>query len=60
MLFRSDLIAFGRPYITNPDLINRFANGYPLTDSSDPSRWYSSGPEGYVDYPTYEDSNQAA
>ncbi|MEM6501012.1 MAG: alkene reductase [Cyanobacteria bacterium P01_C01_bin.89] len=56
----ADLIAFGRPYITNPDLINRFANGYPLTDSSDPSRWYSSGPEGYVDYPTYEDSNQAA
>ena len=51
----ADLVAFGRPYITNPDLINRFANGHPLADSSDPSRWYSPGSEGYVDYPTYEE-----
>ena len=48
-----DLMAFGRPYITNPDLVERFANGWPLSDFSDMSGWYSSGPEGYVDYPKH-------
>ncbi len=48
-----ELMAFGRPYITNPDLVERFANGWPLNDFSDMSGWYSSGPEGYVDYPAH-------
>ena len=46
----ADMIAFGRPYIANPDLVARFAAGAPLADV----RWdtvYASGPEGYVDYP---------
>jgi N-ethylmaleimide reductase len=46
----ADMIAFGRPYIANPDLVARFASGAPLADV----RWetvYASGPEGYVDYP---------
>ena len=50
----ADLIAFGRPYITNPDLVERFTNGWPLNDFSDMSGWYSFGPEGYVDYPAYQ------
>ena len=49
----ADLIAFGRPYIANPDLVARFAAGAPLADV----RWetvYASGPEGYIDYPAME------
>ncbi len=49
-----DLVAFGRPYISNPDLVERFANGWPLSDFSDMKDWYSFGPEGYVDYPAYK------
>ncbi len=49
-----DLVAFGRPYISNPDLVERFANGWPLSDYSDMKDWYSFGPEGYVDYPAYQ------
>ncbi|MGQ8366759.1 alkene reductase [Glaciecola sp. 1036] len=52
----ADLIAFGRPWITNPDLPVRFKNDYPLTDFDDASYWYSKGPEGYSDYPKYEES----
>ncbi|KAB2891590.1 MAG: alkene reductase [Desulfobulbaceae bacterium] len=50
----ADLIAFGRPYITNPDLVERFANGWPLNPSEDMSLWYTPGPEGYTDYAPYE------
>ena len=47
----ADLIAFGRPYITNPDLVERFERGLPLAPSDDNSHWYTFGPEGYADYP---------
>ena len=50
---RADLIAFGRPFISNPDLVARFANGWELNSDPDPSTWYSFEPEGYTDYPTY-------
>ena len=49
----ADLIAFGRPYIANPDLVARFAAGAPLADV----QWesvYASGPEGYIDYPAMD------
>ncbi|WP_321492391.1 alkene reductase [uncultured Desulfobacter sp.] len=49
----ADLIAFGRPYITNPDLPERLKNGWPLNPSEDMSLWYTSGPEGYTDYQPY-------
>jgi len=49
----SDLIAFGRPYISNPDLVERFAHDWPLSPWADMSTWYSSGPEGYIDFPKY-------
>lgn len=49
----ADMIAFGRPYISNPDLVERFANNWPLADSSDMSTWYSFDEEGYVDFPRY-------
>lgn len=52
----ADLIAFGRPFISNPDLVERFANDWPLADSSDMSVWYSFDEKGYADYPIYEQS----
>jgi N-ethylmaleimide reductase len=49
----ADLIAFGRPFISNPDLVTRFANSWPLSPPADMSVWYSFGPEGYIDFPTF-------
>jgi N-ethylmaleimide reductase len=46
----ADMIAFGRPYITNPDLPERLKNGWPLNPAEDMSLWYTPGPEGYTDY----------
>ncbi|MFS1703165.1 alkene reductase [Alteromonas sp. AMM-1] len=50
----ADMIAFGRPWITNPDLPARFEHDYPLAPSDDMSRWYGGGAEGYSDYPAYK------
>ena len=49
----ADLIAFGRPFISNPDLVRRFANDWPLTEPADMSTWYSFDEKGYADYPQY-------
>ena len=46
----ADIIAFGRPFITNPDLPERFRNNSPLNPAEDMSKWYTPGPEGYTDY----------
>ena len=50
----ADLIAFGRPYISNPDLVERFANSWPLSEPADMKVWYSFGPEGFADFPAYQ------
>ncbi len=52
----ADLIAFGRPYISNPDLVTRFANNWELNPDADMSIWYSFGSEGYTDFPTYQEA----
>jgi N-ethylmaleimide reductase len=47
----ADFVAFGRPYIANPDLVERVQKGIPLSDDI---RWdtvYAAGAEGYTDYP---------
>ena len=51
----ADLIAFGRPFISNPDLVERFASDWPLAESNDMSIWYSPGAHGYTDFPTYRE-----
>ena len=51
----ADLVAFGRPYIANPDLVQRFADNTPLAEV-DWETVYASGPHGYSDYPTYQPS----
>jgi N-ethylmaleimide reductase len=49
---QADLVAFGRPFLANPDLVARFANGWPLTEA-DMSTAYTPGPKGYIDYPVH-------
>jgi len=51
----ADLIAFGRPYIANPDLVQRLAAGAPLAEV-DWETVYASGAHGYSDYSTYQPS----
>ncbi len=48
---RADAITFGRPFISNPDLVKRIAGGAEIA-TDDRATWYSQGPEGYIDYPT--------
>ena len=50
---RADLISFGRPYISNPDLVERFANDWPLAEEAPTEVWYAPTEEGYADYPAY-------
>jgi N-ethylmaleimide reductase len=49
----ANLIAFGRPFINNPDLVERFVNGWPLSKELDMNTFYSPGEKGYADYPMY-------
>jgi 2,4-dienoyl-CoA reductase-like NADH-dependent reductase (Old Yellow Enzyme family) len=50
----ADLIAFGRPFISNPDLVERFRNGWPLAAPAEMAAWYTpSGAKGYTDFPKY-------
>jgi N-ethylmaleimide reductase len=49
----ADLAAFGRPFITNPDLPERLKNNWPLNPADDMSLWYTPGAEGYTDYKPY-------
>ncbi|RYH31398.1 MAG: alkene reductase, partial [Alcaligenaceae bacterium] len=46
----ADLIAFGKLFLTNPDLPRRFAEDAPFNKPW-PEKFYSGGPEGYTDYP---------
>jgi N-ethylmaleimide reductase len=49
----ADLIAFGRPFINNPDLVERFLHGWALSDNLDMSSFYTPGEKGYTDYPAH-------
>jgi N-ethylmaleimide reductase len=49
-----DLIAIGRPFINNPDLVQRFKNGQPLSAELDMDTFYSADAVGYTDYPAYK------
>lgn len=50
----ADLIGYGRAYLTNPDLVERFRTGAPLRDSADRTNWYQGSDTGYIDYPSYQ------
>ena len=49
----ADLISFGRPFISNPDLVERFTHGWPLNPLADMQVWYSFDEAGYTDFPRY-------
>ena len=52
-----DMVAFGRPYMSNPDLVERFANGWPLAETAEYKAWwsppYADCSVGYTDFPAY-------
>lgn len=50
----ADLIGFGRPFIGNPDLVERLQNNWAINDNLDFSTFYTSEAEGYIDYETYK------
>ena len=52
----ADLIAFGRPFLSNPDLVERFANSWELNPPAEMQVWSSSGAEGYTDFPFHTQS----
>lgn len=47
---KADLIAFGRPFISNPDLVRRLRENAPLNELR-ADKLYGGGAEGYTDYP---------
>ncbi len=49
----ADLIAFGKPFISNPDLVERLKRGAPLNEW-DKNTFYGGGAKGYTDYPTLQ------
>lgn len=56
----ADLACFGRLYISNPDLPERFANNWPTAPEAAYETWYRpTGAKGYTDFPTYEEEQKA-
>ena len=53
----ADLIAFGRPFISNPDLVERFRNGWPLSADAEMGAWFSFEKEGYTDFEFYKNES---
>ena len=49
----ADLVAFGRPFISNPDLVERLRRDAPLA-KADKATFYGGGAKGYIDYPTLD------
>ncbi|HET8869703.1 MAG TPA: alkene reductase [Aquabacterium sp.] len=50
---RVDAVSFGRAFISNPDLVKRLRENLPLNPPN-PQTFYTPGPEGYIDYPTWD------
>jgi N-ethylmaleimide reductase len=50
----ADLVAFGRPFINNPDLVERMANDWPLPQDLKMDLFYTADEKGYTDYPIYK------
>lgn len=51
---RLDLVAFGRPFIANPDFVERMRNGWPLAEADRATFYGLHGAKGYTDYPAYQ------
>ncbi len=53
---RADLVSFGRPFLANPDLVDRLHRDAPLNPMMDTSTIYGGGAHGYTDYPTLRET----
>lgn len=51
----ADAVAFGKPFISNPDLVERFAENAPLAEW-DQSTFYTPGEKGFTDYPSLQEA----
>ncbi|WP_126977849.1 alkene reductase [Frigidibacter oleivorans] len=56
---RADAVAFGRPFIANPDLVERLERDAPLAEG-DRDTYYGGGAAGYTDYPTLQGAAEGA
>jgi N-ethylmaleimide reductase len=56
---RADLVALGRAFLANPDLVRRLQLGAPLNEA-DPTTFYGGDERGYTDYPTLEEVERLA
>jgi N-ethylmaleimide reductase len=55
----ADLVSFGRAYLANPDLVERFRADLPLAEA-DPDTYYTGGDDGYLTYPAHDHRRTAA
>jgi N-ethylmaleimide reductase len=54
----AEMIAIGRPFFSNPDLIERYKNQWPLNPDAQIADWYSpTGAKGYTDFTSYQTTN---
>jgi N-ethylmaleimide reductase len=56
----ANLVGFGKPFISNPDLVDRFKKNFPLNIKMDASTFYTPGSKGYTDYPVFEEETVSA
>jgi N-ethylmaleimide reductase len=54
---KCDLIAVGRPFLANPDLVDRWKSGAPVNEP-DMATFYTPGPKGYTDYPEFKKNKE--
>lgn len=54
---KTDLVAFGRSFIANPDLVKRFENDFVLNEP-DSETFYTPGEKGYTDYPFFKEKEE--
>jgi N-ethylmaleimide reductase len=55
-----DLACFGRLYISNPDLVERFQNNWPLNPDATYEQWWKpTGAAGYTDFPFYKEEGKS-
>ena len=50
----ADLISYGRAFLANPDLVERFRTGVPVRPTPDHATWYGGGDAGFIDYPSHQ------
>lgn len=51
----TDIVAFGKPFISNPDLVHRLRKNLPLNIKLDASTLYTPGEKGFTDYPVFSE-----